>query len=45
MSNININLFFFMFAYKYKAKNNLLTNFYTIKAYKQNKKISQDLIC
>ena len=34
-----------MSAYKHKAKNDLLTNSYTVKAYKQNKKISQDLIC
>ena len=40
MSNIDIDLFFFMFAYKHKAKNDLLTNSYIIKAYKQNKKIS-----
>jgi type IV secretory pathway TrbL component len=44
ISNININLSFLIFAYKRKAKDDLLTNLYTVKAYKQNKKISQDLI-
>ena len=44
MFNIDIDLFFFIFVYKHKVKNNLLINSYTVKAYKQNKKISQDLI-
>ena len=45
MSDIDIDSFFSMSARKHKAENNLSTNSYTVKAHKQNKKISQDLIC